>query len=157
MEKRKILSRTDAGLTLIVKTVVGILTGFILIYGAAIVLYGHLTPGGGFAGGVIIAGAFILLVLAFGKKETFKKLSERTASTLDSLGALAFLLIAVLGLFWGSGLFFNNFLGKGKLLELASAGIAPFCNLAIAVKVFAGLFAVFVGLAGFRVIPKGKK
>ena len=55
------------GMTLIVKTITRLLFGFIILYGVSIVLYGHLTPGGGFAGGVILACGFILLVLSFGR------------------------------------------------------------------------------------------
>ena len=43
------------GMTSIVKTVVRFTMGIIIIFGAYIVIYGHLTPGGGFAGGVILA------------------------------------------------------------------------------------------------------
>ena len=43
------------GMSLVVKTVTGWLKAFILLFGIYIVLYGHLTPGGGFAGGVVVA------------------------------------------------------------------------------------------------------
>ena len=55
------------GMTLIVKTITRLVLGFIVILSASTILYGHITPGGGFAGGVMIACGFILLVLAFGK------------------------------------------------------------------------------------------
>ena len=81
------------GMTLIVKTITDFVAAFIVVFGAYIVLYGHLTPGGGFAGGVIIACAFILVLLAHGKEKAFARLPERVAHILDSGGALAFLLI----------------------------------------------------------------
>ncbi len=52
------------GMSLIVKTVNRWLKGFILLFGIYLVLYGHLTPGGGFPGGVVIACAFMLITLA---------------------------------------------------------------------------------------------
>ena len=55
--------RRPEGMGIIVKTVARWLKGFILLYGIYLVLYGHLTPGGGFAGGVVIACAFILLTM----------------------------------------------------------------------------------------------
>jgi multisubunit Na+/H+ antiporter MnhB subunit len=54
------------GMTVIVKKTTQLLAGLIFMYGIYIIVHGHLTPGGGFAGGVIIAGAFILVILAFG-------------------------------------------------------------------------------------------
>ena len=51
------------GMTLIVKQVTKLVIGFILVYSCAVVLYGHLSPGGGFVGGVMLACGFILLVL----------------------------------------------------------------------------------------------
>ena len=52
------------GMSIIVKKVSQLVAGIIFMYGIYIILHGHLTPGGGFAGGAIIAGSFILLILA---------------------------------------------------------------------------------------------
>ena len=38
------------GMTLIVKTITALLIGFILLFGFYVILTGHLSPGGGFAG-----------------------------------------------------------------------------------------------------------
>ena len=43
------------GMTVIVKTITGLISGLILLFGIYIVAHGHLTPGGGFAGGIIIS------------------------------------------------------------------------------------------------------
>ena len=140
------------GMTLIVKTITRLTVGLILLYGIYIVLHGHLSPGGGFAGGVIIALSFIHLVLAFGKDLALKKLSESLASFFESFGAIMFLTIALLG-FMG-GYFFFNFIFKGKPFNLFSAGIIPLCNIAICFKVGAGLFAVFVALILLKITVK---
>ena len=78
---------TSGGMSPIVKTVTGWVKGFILVFGIYIVLYGHLTPGGGFGGGVILAMAFVLLTLAYGKDESLRRLPYGVASELDSVGA----------------------------------------------------------------------
>lgn len=131
-------------MTLIVKTITRLTVGLILLYGIYIVTHGHLSPGGGFAGGVIIALSFIHLMLAFGKDLALKKLSESLASFFESFGAIMFLTIALLGFI--GGYFFFNFFSKGKPFNLFSAGIIPLCNIAICLKVGVGLFAVFVAL-----------
>jgi multicomponent Na+:H+ antiporter subunit B len=134
----------DKGMSLIVKTITRITVGLILLYGIYIVIHGHLSPGGGFAGGVIIALSFIHLILAYGKEEAFKKLSRAGAKVFESVGALIFLGIALLG--FTGGYFFLNFLHKGQPFKLFSAGIIPLCNIAICFKVGAGIFAIFVAL-----------
>jgi multicomponent Na+:H+ antiporter subunit B len=137
-------------MTLIVKTVTRLTVGLILLYGIYIVLHGHISPGGGFAGGVIIALSFVHLMIAFGKEVALEKLSQNLASILESLGALMFLTIAVVGFVAGGYFFLNFFLYKGKPFDLFSAGIIPLCNIAICLKVGAGLFAIFVALTLFK-------
>jgi len=134
----------QSGMTLIVKTITRLTVGLILLYGIYIVLHGHLTPGGGFPGGVIIALSFIHIMLAFGKDTALRRLDQVRASFFESLGAVMFLGIALLGLL--GGYFFLNFLRKGEPFSLFSAGIIPLCNIAIAFKVGAGLFLIFVAL-----------
>jgi len=136
------------GMTLIVRTITDFVVGFIVVFGAYIVLYGHLTPGGGFAGGVIIACAFILLMLAHGKDVAFSKLGQHTAHVLDSAGALTFLLIGWIGL--TAGYFFMNVFGRGEPFRLLSSGMILPANIAIAFKVGSSLFLVFAALATFR-------
>ena len=134
----------QTGMTLIVKTITRLTVGLILLYGIYIVLHGHLSPGGGFPGGVIIALSFIHLMLAFGKGIALKRLNQLRASFFENLGAIMFLSVALLG-FLG-GYFFLNFINKGEPFNLFSAGIMPICNIAICLKVGAGLFLIFVAL-----------
>lgn len=134
----------EKGMSLIVKSVTRLTVGLVLLYGIYIVLHGHVSPGGGFAGGVILALAFINLVLAFGKETALRKVSESVQASLECTGALLFLAVALLG--FAGGYFFFNILPKGRLFDLLSAGIIPVCNIAIGLKVSAGLFSVFLVL-----------
>jgi multicomponent Na+:H+ antiporter subunit B len=148
-------SENKKGMTIIVKTITRLTVGFILLYGIYIISHGHVSPGGGFAGGVIIALSLVHLMLAYGKEETLRRLSRNAASVLESTGALIFLLIAVLG--FTGGIFFLNFIPKGEPFTLFSAGIIPLCNIAISFKVSGGLFAIFVALALLRFDTEKKK
>ncbi len=141
------------GMTLIVKVITRLIAGYVFLFGVYIVLHGHLTPGGGFAGGVIIAASFILLILAFGSEELRERLGYTYSSIFESIGGLLFLFTALFGLFLGYWFFFN-FLPKGKPLALLSSGIIPVCNIAIGIKVGAGLFAIFLALAATKYIMK---
>lgn len=138
------IKRQEKGMTLIVKTITRLTVGLIFLYGVYIVSHGHISPGGGFAGGVIVALSFIHLMLAYGKEVAFKKLSKAAASIFENMGAILFLAIALLG--FTGGYFFLNFVAKGEPFRLFSAGIIPLCNIAISLKVGAGLFAIFVAL-----------
>ena len=59
-----------------VKTVTRWLKGPILLFGIYLVMYGHITPGGGFGGGVVIASAFILITLASGERAALHLFSK---------------------------------------------------------------------------------
>ena len=144
-----------SGMSLIVKTITRLTVGLILLYGIYIVIHGHISPGGGFAGGVIIALSLIHLMLAFGKDLVLKKVSKAAASLFESIGALMFLAIALTG-FIGGYFFLNFFTNKGEPFKLFSAGIIPLCNIAISLKVGAGLFAIFVVLVIMKSAPQRK-
>ncbi len=135
------------GMTFIVKTAARLLLGVIFLFGIYITFYGHLTPGGGFAGGIILACGFILLTLAFGKNEALSKMSDSWAGLLDNLGAFSFWLIAVLG--YTAGYFFINFIERTRPFRLFSSGTILINNIAIGIKVFASVFAVFLALTIF--------
>jgi len=131
------------GMTVIVKTISSWVKVLIVLFGIYIILFGHLTPGGGFAGGVILASSYVLLMLAFGGEFVKEDLPLSLVSKLDCLGAFAFIMIAILGLVF-SGVFFTNFLVEkyGQPLHLLSAGTIPLSNIAIGLKVGASLFLV---------------
>jgi len=150
------MNDSKGGMTLIVKVITRLTVGLILLFGIYIVLHGHLTPGGGFAGGVIIALSFIHLMLAYGRDFTLKRMSESKASFMESIGAVIFLAIALVGLIGGGYFFLNFFSDKGEPFALFSAGIIPLCNIAISLKVGGGLFAIFIALIFFKIPGKDK-
>ncbi len=141
------------GMSTIVKTISSWIKILIVLFGVYIILFGHLTPGGGFAGGVILASSYVLLMLAFGRQFAEKNLSIPLASRLDCLGALLFALIAILGMGLG-GYFFVNFLYRNYLpgdpFRLVGAGTIPLSNIAIGLKVGVSLFLVIIVLSLFR-------
>jgi multisubunit Na+/H+ antiporter MnhB subunit len=135
-----------SGMTFIVKTITNLIIGFMMVFGAYVVLYGHITPGGGFPGGVMIALAYILITLAYGRKVVEGMVSGVAGSIWDDIGALAILILGVVGL-WIGGTFLFNFLPKGTPFNLFSAGHIILYNLAITVKVGMSLYIVFLALA----------
>ena len=140
-------------MSMIVRTVTRWLKGPILLFGIYIVLYGHITPGGGFGGGVIIACAFILITLATGEDNGQGVFSKAVASKLDSLGLLIFLAVGWLGTWLASGYFFENLAQTPEQARftLFSAGSMPLMNMALGLKVASALFLVFTVLTALHI------
>lgn len=131
--------------SLIVVTVCRWVKAFILLYGIQIVLFGHLTPGGGFAGGVVAACAFILISMAEGAASSERAFPSALASSLDSVGALLFLAMALLGLVM-TGTFFANVWetpASSHFTPLSGGIIVP-SNVGIGLKVCCSIYLVFL-------------
>ncbi|MBU0898926.1 MAG: hypothetical protein KKB03_01040 [Nanoarchaeota archaeon] len=82
----------------IVKTTARIMFPFILMYGIYITLHGHLTPGGGFPGGVIIATGFALLIIAHKEsrvEHTFRQISFIDAKSIAGFGILLLIMFGI--------------------------------------------------------------
>jgi multisubunit Na+/H+ antiporter MnhB subunit len=138
------------GMTVIVKTISSWVKVLIVLFGIYIVIFGHLTPGGGFAGGVILASSYVLLMLAFGRDQVQKNLPQTLSSKLDCIGAFAFGMIAILGFVLGGAFFAHFLVERGQEFKLVSAGAIPLSNIAIGMKVGASLFLVIFVLSTFR-------
>ncbi|MBN1901410.1 Na(+)/H(+) antiporter subunit B [Candidatus Sumerlaeota bacterium] len=123
--------------SLILTTACRFLFPFILMFGAYIFLHGHLTPGGGFQGGAIIASGFLLRYLGCPQK----RIRQSSFVAIESLGGIAFIIIGLLG-FTAGGFFLFNFLPKGVANTLLSAGIIPLIYIAIGLKVGAEMAGI---------------
>jgi multicomponent Na+:H+ antiporter subunit B len=111
----------------------------LLVVGLYIILHGHLTPGGGFQGGVILAAAFFIPILA----RPGTSMDHRLVSIIEGLAGAGFILIGLLAML-GGGDFLTPLLDKGELGALLSAGSLPLLYIAVGLKVgseLAGLLA----------------
>jgi len=127
--------------SLVLYTGCRLLFPLIIIFGTYIFIHGHLTPGGGFQGGAIIASGFLLIYL--GCRE--RRISRIASNLAESLGGLAFVVIGLFGLVLG-GYFLSNFLPKGTVNELFSAGIIPIIYIAVGFKVGSELASIIDNL-----------
>ncbi len=138
------------GMTLIVKKTTQLIAGMIFMYGMYIIVHGHLTPCGGFAGGVIIAGSLILVTLAYGD-DFIRLIREESGTTIvESFATLMIIFVATSGLLFGTKIFFNNFLPKCTVGELLSAGVIPLYNILVGTEVAASIFIIFLSLIIFK-------
>jgi energy-converting hydrogenase B subunit I len=143
----------EQGMSLIVKTIACIVSVPAITFGLYVILHGHLTPGGGFPGGAVIATVVALFLVSFGKERLRENLSKRFLSALESIGLIIFIGLAFMGL---SSTFFRNFLANsGEIFGmsipfganagyLGTGGTIPLMNLAVGLEVFAALSLILV-------------
>ena len=137
------------GMTSIVKNISRFMVMLIFLFGLYIVAFGHSGPGGGFAGGVILASPFILLMLAFGREFAAKSLPPSLALTLGCLGILGFIGISIAGLCYNQGGFFVNFLHQ-KYPEFIESGTISLAEFFIGLIVASLTYLVIFSLSAFR-------
>jgi multicomponent Na+:H+ antiporter subunit B len=127
----------------------------VLIFGLYIIMHGHVTPGGGFQGGAVVASGTALIIVAFGSYEIQKRLKERHLSILESGGALLFIGLAFAGM---ATVFFYNFLVGSPVFghippfgsnpgDIWTGGVVPLMNIGVGLKVLAGLSAIVLAMA----------
>ncbi len=128
-EKENIFSYDNA----LLKIGADMLFPLIILFGLYIIIHGHLSPGGGFQGGVVIASGFLLMFLA--KNNEFK-LNHKMTTLVEALSGAGFVLVGILGLLLVDR-FFGNFLPLGTLGKLWSGGVIPLIYIFVGLKVSA--------------------
>jgi multicomponent Na+:H+ antiporter subunit B len=117
----------------------------ILVLGAYVFIHGHLTPGGGFQGGAIIATGFLLMMMAY--KDY--KVSHKVLTWVESIAGVTFAGIGMWGLIVSQS-FLENTLPIGTLNNLFSGGIIPIIYIAVGFKVAAELTGVLDTLLNIK-------
>lgn len=133
---------------LVGRSICRFLVPFIQLYGAYLVFYGHLSPGGGFAGGAVMASSIILYALAFGRAAGEQRISHNLAHALESGGGLWYILIGLIGIV-GAGSFLANRAGGfflGVPGQLFSSGMIMLLALGIGLKVAGTMVTLFFNL-----------
>jgi len=107
----------------------------IILYGVYVFTHGHLTPGGGFQGGVLIASAFVLMMLS----DVKASLNHLILEVVEAISGFSYVLVAALGLFLLGSFLDPTFLPMGKFGRLLSAGAIPLIYTFVGLKVGAEL------------------
>lgn len=116
-----------------------------LLLGLDVIANGHLTPGGGFQGGVIVGTGVHLLYVA-GTYRMFDRVRpDRPFEWGEAIGTGAFACVGIAGVVAGLA-FLQNVIPTGELGSLFSAGTVPLLNGAVGIGVAS---AVVVLLAKF--------
>ena len=135
----------------------------LICLGIMTILGGHITPGGGFQGGAMIASGIILSILVYGLGNSPLELSHTYIEVLESVGALGFVIFGLIGLFVGGFYLYNVGTDVLNIVpaaiqnvfhypDVTNAGIIPYLNLFVGLKVFVGLSSIVIAFAGFKKI-----
>jgi len=114
------------------KTASKMLFPIIMLFGIYVMVYGHLSPGGGFQGGVIIASGVLLLLIS---DKSFE-VPHAMIVALETFAGVSYVLIGLIGL-----LVIDKFLGNflphdiSEMGLLFSGGIIPIIYIIVGIKV----------------------
>ena len=133
----------------------------LICLGIMTILGGHITPGGGFQGGAMIASGVILSILVYGLGNSPIEFSHTYIEVFESIGALGFIVLGLVGLFAGGFFLYNVGADIFNIIpayiqnilhypDTTNAGIIPYLNIFVGLKVFAGLSAIVIAFEGFK-------
>lgn len=112
-----------------------------LLFGVYLVAHGHLTPGGGFQGGVVLASAILTVYLASRYEVLLDVAHMRAVDVIKPLGAAGYAIVGAIPLLLGMA-FMANFLPLGETGDILSAGTLPLLNLTVGVEIGAGIVLI---------------
>lgn len=101
--RREGYAQTSAPMTdqVVLRVVTKMSIPFILLFGLYVITHGELGPGGGFQGGVVLACAFILFALVFGRPALYRVLPPPVTDVLTGVGVLLYSGTGAACLFFG--------------------------------------------------------
>ncbi|QGH32799.1 sodium:proton antiporter [Gracilibacillus salitolerans] len=132
----------------IVNQTVKLIIPYLAVLGAYLLLFGHISPGGGFVGGVVLSIIPILLTITYSVEFSEYIFKPDQKKLVEDIGAIGFVLLGLLGVLTGSNFFASGqaYFRTGNAGEVFSAGLIPYINLMIGLKVGAGLAIIFNSL-----------
>ncbi len=98
MSRARVPSHAPVPVSPVVSFAVRLLAPFTALFTIYVILNGHLTPGGGFQGGAILGGLFIVLATALEPGRMAAAIPDRLGPWLRAAAPLAFSAMGVLGL-----------------------------------------------------------
>ncbi len=132
-----------------------VLFGAIVIFGLYVIMHGHLTPGGGFQGGAVVATGAALVIVAYSYEEVIGMIRKTVLMAQESAGLVMFAGVALIAIGLGTTFFFNFLANSGSLFgmtvpfgpnpgELNTGGVLPLLNIAVGIEVWGGLAIVIL-------------
>jgi multicomponent Na+:H+ antiporter subunit B len=129
-EEEEEVERLSLPSSTIIRTGARVLFPAITLLGIYVFIHGHLTPGGGFQGGTIVATGFLLMLISYKGFNT----NHNVMAWVESLAGISFVVIGLWGLITGNT-FLENIPKVGVLNNLISGGLIPIIYIAVGFKV----------------------
>ena len=118
-----------------------------IVYMFYIILHGHLSPGGGFQGGVLMVALIALVYMGHGYQVTMDAFSYHILHTSEGLASIFYVALGLLGVAAGAH-FAQNVLYLGKIGSLYSAGTIFWMNVTVGIKVITGVGSIALLMLG---------
>ena len=132
----------------ILKRMAAIILAFIFLYGFYVILHGHISPGGSFAGGIIVGLSFIAISTIYGLDEGRANLPETILVWVESYGTLWYGLMGLVGIVKGAPFLANKLAGVdlGTPGTLSSGGLISLIGLGVGIRVASTMVTLFFTL-----------
>jgi multicomponent Na+:H+ antiporter subunit B len=130
-----------------------LMVGLVVLVGLWLAAFGLVTPGGGFQGGVAIAGGIALLYLVAGYGPWRNVANEHLLDPFEGAGAGLYVALGLATLITAAP-FLHNFLGPGQTGTLFSGGSMSFLNWGVAIEVAAANLVLYTEFLQRLVAPK---
>ena len=140
-------------LSVIVRTVCNAFAWFVAVFGAYVIVHGHLSPGGGFQGGAVVATFMALLLVSHGATKCLGWVRTNFFYAFEHVGLLTFIAAGFLGI--GVTFFYNSLALSGGLFgsavplgpnggSLNTSGTIALMNCAVGIDVVGGLSMILL-------------
>jgi multicomponent Na+:H+ antiporter subunit B len=134
------------------------LAPFIQLFALYVVAHGHLSPGGGFQGGVILGASFILLAISYDSRMIIGIMSERLNILLGNIGVLIYAGIGFLCLLLGANFLDYSVLSKvlpatDKIMARSHGMLG--IEIGVAIAVMAIVISIYLNIISHGKYDKG--
>ena len=128
---------------IILKYMSFLLVGMIVVFGAYVVMNGHLTPGGGFSGGAILGAALVLYVGAFGTTHAYRFLNYEICTRVITISLMFYVVVKGFSFFAGANNIALN-IPLGTPGNLFSAGLIMPLNISVGLIVACSVYMMYI-------------
>ena len=119
-----------------------------LVYMFYIIFHGHLSPGGGFQGGVLMVAVVTILYLGHDYATTARALSAGFLHGAEGFASVVYVALAMMGVAVGAQFCQNILFQQGEIGELYSSGTIFWMNLTVGIKVLTGVGSIALLMLG---------
>ena len=123
-----------------------------MVYMCYIILHGHLSPGGGFQGGVLMVGIVTLLYFGHGFDTTCRAIHPNFLHGAEGFMSILYVAAAMLGIAYLGNFCQNVFSDIGNIGDLFSSGTIFIMDTIVGLKVLTGVGVLAITMLGLLMV-----